>query len=513
MTIMIRSDDFLETHAKSAAIVICSLAVLFYSLLVWAFPVVHWYDAHIRLALRDRILLGHWLPLVQALTVLVSKFTHDLLVLRILLAVGAGCALFCMYVLARHLFSSGTALVAVALLAANMMFTALATVPYPEVLFVGLLLLTLYLLDAHPSGKHFLLGMLTLNLACLTRYEGWLLAGIFVVHIARETLWTKNWKKLIRTALLAGIAPLGWLMFGVSGSGSLLDRLKAVIAFEVMTDVEGIGGRFLSHLNWDYLRAFASNYWHLLNSQAGAGIVFLGAIGWLSAMFSPRHRAIHRLIFIFMILDWLLLALWQPWDFTNLRTAFIGEAFLLLYAAHGLRRSIHFVFQRAAKNIFQTASLSGWENRVVTFFTLLIAWDSASAAVGFVRTTSQEKDFANPAHVGNWLNKRLDVDDAVLSLTDDVFQPYALAAYTGFDYDAILDDRFDDREISDRLERAQAIYIVESYRMRDGLSQKESNLLKTLEDGTVGAQSFTIGSTRVWLVQHTGINTLKAIYK
>lgn len=513
MMSMIRSDDPLETHARSAAVGVCFLAVLFYSLLAWAFPVVHWYDAHIRLALRGQILLGHWLPLVQTLIALSSKFTHDLLVLRILLAVCAGCTLLCMYVLARRLFSSGTALAAVALLATNMMFTALATVPYPEVLFVGLLLLTLYLLDAHPSEKYFLAGMLTLNLACLTRYEGWLLAGIFVVHIARETSQTKNWKKLMQATLLASIAPLGWLMFGVSGSGSLLDRLTSVIAFEVMTDAEGIGGRFLSHLNWDYLRAFASNYWHLISWQAGAGIIFLGAIGWLSAMFSPRRRTVHWLIFIFMILDWLLLALWQPWDFTNLRTAFIGEVFLLLYAAHGLQRLVHFVFQRAINNVFQTPVLPGWENRIVTFFTLLIAWNSASSAVGFVRATSQEKDFSDPAHVGNWLNKRLGVDDAVLSLTDDVFQPYALAAYTGFDYDAILDDRFDDQQISGRLEHAQAIYVVASYRIRDGLSLKESNLLKTLEDGTIRAQSFTVGSTRVWLVQHTGINALKAIYR
>jgi len=112
-------------------------------MLTWTFPAVYWYDAYIRLALRDQILLGHWLPLIQILIVLVSKFTDDLLVLRTLLAVMAGCVLLYTFIFARHIFSSWTAFIATILLATNLMFVALATVPYPEILFIGLLLLSL----------------------------------------------------------------------------------------------------------------------------------------------------------------------------------------------------------------------------------------------------------------------------------------------------------------------------------------------------------------------------------
>lgn len=508
---MIRRVSRTVIETDGAVVLVCCLAVGYYALLAWTFPVVYWYDAHIRLALRDQILLGHWLPLIQFLIVLVSKFTQNLFVFRMLLAVGAGCTLLCMYALARHLFSSGTALVAVTFLATTMMFTALATVPYPEILFVGFLLLALYLLNAHPSGGYFLAGMLALNLACLTRYEGWLLAGIFIIYTAWVSLGTGDWRKLFQVVLLAGIAPLGWLTFGVSGQGSLLDRLKSVVAFEVMTDVEGIGGRFLSHLNWDYLRAFTNNYWHLLDWQAGKWIVLLGMVGWILAMVSTRHRAIHLQIFTFMILDWLLLALWLPWDFTNLRTAFIGEIFLVLYAAHGLRGSLQFIFQRIRNGIFQNGSLPDWEEWVTGIATLLIAWHSTSTAVGFIRTTSQERDFSDPARVGIWMNERFETGDAILSLTDDVFQPYALATYTGLGYDAILDDRFDDRQLSDRLSQAGSIYIVESYRELNGLSLKEMNILRALEDGTISARSFVIGSTRVWLVQKDQTDAWEAI--
>jgi len=508
---MIPRENFLRISVNTVAVIVCCLMAVLYSLLAWTFPVVHWYDAHIRLALRDQVLLGHWLPLIQLLIVLVSKFTHDLFVLRVLLAIIAGCTLLCMFIFARHLFSSGTALVAMILLATNMMFTALATVPYPEIVFVGLLLSAFYLLDDPPSDRHFFIGIVALNLACLTRYEGWLLAGIFIVNTARETLQTKNWRKFIQATLLASIVPLGWLLFGISASGGLLDRLKAIIAFEIMTDVESIGGRFLSHLNWDYLRAFANNYWHLLNWQAGPWIIFLGGLGWLLALLSAKCRTIHWLIFMFVILDWLLLALWQPWDFTNLRTAFIGEVFLILYAAHGLGQLIHFVFQKV-NDALQNKSLSNWENWVLGASVCLMTFNSAASAVGFVAVTSQENDFASPAYAGDWLNDRLNVDDAILALTDDVFQPYALATYTGLGYDTILDDRFDDQQISNRLSNVQLIYIIESYRSRDGLSAKELNLLKALEDGMINTRLFTVGLTRIWLIPKNEIDKLKAIY-
>ena len=496
---------------NAAAVIVCCLATVLYSLLAWTFPVVHWYDAHIRLALRDQVLLGHWLPLIQLLIVLVSKFTHDLLVLRILLAIIAGCALFSMFMLARHLFSLGTALVAMIFLATNIMFTALATVPYPEIVFVGLLLSAFYLLNDPPSDKYFFMGIVALNLACLTRYEGWLLAGIYIVNTARETLQTKNWMKFIQVTLLTSIMPLGWLIFGISAAGGLLDRLKAIIAFEIMTDVESIGGQFVSHLNWDYLRAFANNYWHLLSWQAGPWIIFLGGLGWLLVLLSAKRRTIHWSIFIFVILDWLLLALWQPWDFTNLRTAFIGEVFLILYAAHGLEQLIHFVFQRVNEAL-QNKNSSNWENWILGAAVCLIALNSASSAVNFVEVTSHEKDFSGPAYVGNWLHKRLNVDNAILALTDDVFQPYALATYTGLGYDTILDDRFDDQQISNQLSNAQLIYIVESYRNRNGLSAKELNLLKTLEAGTINTQLYTVGPTRIWLIPKNEIDKLKTIY-
>jgi len=508
---MIRRNNHLWLNSNPVAIVICCLAIVFYSMLASNFPVVYWYDSHIRLALRNQILLGHWLPIIQLLIVLVSKFTDDLLVLRILLAIIAGCGLLCMYVFSRRVFSSGTALVATIFLATNMMFTALATVPYPEVLFIGLLFITLKLLDGPTSGNYFYLGILALNIACLTRYEGWLLAVVLVVEAMWNSLQTKNWKSFFQTTLLISIAPLAWLIFGISGYGNILDRLKAIIAFEIMTDTESLGSRFLAHLNLDYLKAFASNYYHLLTWQAGLGIILLGMFGWLQAVQFTEHRTIHWRILAFVILDWLLLAFWQPWNFTNLRTAFIGLVFLVLYAAHGLQQLTHLVLQWFVK-VLRNGRLVDWQNWFMTALTFVVVYNSILSAIEFVKQTSQENDFSRPAQIARWIKPHLGVDDAILILTDDVFQPYALATYIGLPYDTILDDRFDSQQIYSHLVSAQFVYVIELYRERDGLSNREIDFLQRLEDGTIRTQFFPVGPNRIWRISTDELDMLKAVY-
>ena len=62
----------------------------FYEILIYLYPSVYWYDAHVRLGLRDQILLGHWLPLLQAVIVFISNISLDLVVLRSFFSHGRG---------------------------------------------------------------------------------------------------------------------------------------------------------------------------------------------------------------------------------------------------------------------------------------------------------------------------------------------------------------------------------------------------------------------------------------
>ncbi len=356
------------TRPTMLAILIGLAAFVFYETLILVYPVVYWGDPHIRLALRDQILLGQWLPLLQILIVVVSKFSPSLLVIRSLLALIATGTLVAMASLGSRLFSPAAGLIAATFLAANMIFVALAIVPYTEVLFLGLLLVALELMDNPPWTPRFILGVLAFNLACLTRYEGWLLIPILVVETAWSAVRAANWKSLpfdtLRVACLCSIAPLIWFLIGIQEVGGLLERIQAIFAFETETATASLGSRFLSSFNPDYLRAFAVNFFQLLNWQAGSGIIILGLTGCLLAFFLARRRALHGRILAFAVADLSLLAFWQPQNLSSLRTAFIVEVFLVLYAAFGLEQLIRILFEKLVA-LTGKSRMPAWQGRVL----------------------------------------------------------------------------------------------------------------------------------------------------
>lgn len=311
---------------------VAAAAFALYAYLAWRNPAVYWYDSTDRLALRDRLLVGHWLPLVQAVIFLISRATRDLLVVRLVLAAIAALSIVAMDCLATRLFRAQTGPVSAVLLASNVLFVALAIVPYPDVLFVGLMLTALYHLSLAPSRNHVLLGMLALNPACLTRYEGWILAGLIAMaaalRFARQLAWSEM-RRFAATEALTALAPVAWLILGVNTSGGLLSSLATVVGFE---QDRLNTAPFLPMIDPGYVRQFATNFLHLLTWQLGVPLIAAGLLGWLLAVRRGRNRSVHILIAVFCLLDLALLALWRPWPFDNLRQTFIVLVFLILYA-------------------------------------------------------------------------------------------------------------------------------------------------------------------------------------
>jgi hypothetical protein len=487
--------DLAENPPFMAALIICTVFFSFCMWLALNHPVFYWVDAHIRLAYRNQILIGYWPPLLQILIFAAWKFGKSLLVIRGLLSLVAATALLSVYRLTSRLFESMTGLIAMVLLAINMMFVAMSTVPYPEILFVGLVLLALDLLDNPLSSRSVYLGALALNLACLTRYEGWLLAAILIAEAAMRSLQSKDWKRFIGRALQCSVAPLGWLIFVVSKPGGWIARLNAVAIF---TSGRSITGQFISRFNAVDIRDFTANYFHMLNSQAGIGIVMLGIIGWLAALLFDKRRAPHLRILTFLIFDWLLIAFWSPWDLSNLRQVFIVEIFLVLYAAHGLRQ-LTLVCLKWLGIFAQKTGATRWQPWITGILTLSIAFSSIPTAVKFVADSSHEPGFYIPSQVGAWLNAHMAQNDGVLLLSDNPFRPYALAAYTDYPLDVILDDLFDKEYIQSHLISANRVLIVELYDSSSGLSETESALLNKLESGKISAQDFAVSTTHVWI--------------
>jgi len=60
-------------------------------------PIIFWHDPYTRLAYRDQISVGPWLPLTQFVIFAVTRFTGDLTILRIVFALIAASAVISAY--------------------------------------------------------------------------------------------------------------------------------------------------------------------------------------------------------------------------------------------------------------------------------------------------------------------------------------------------------------------------------------------------------------------------------
>ncbi len=488
------------------AVLLCLLFFLFYIFLAVNYPVAYWIDAHLRLAQRDHIFIGYWLPTIQVLVYTAAKPADSLLLLRIILSLISATVLFCAYYLANRLFptSSVAGILALVLLGANLMYTALATVPYPEVLFIGFMFLALICLEDPQNQRLFYLAALSLNLACLTRYEGWLLAGILVSEEVMRYVKSKSLRGFIPMAgrlVLFSFAPLVWVVFVVIEPGGLVGRLDGILNFTTGLTSATLTDRFFTRLNFEYISAFTNNFFHLLNWQLGKGIMVFGLIGMMVALQPSIKRFLHIRILGFLMLDLLLIAFWGPWDFTNLRQTFILNVFLIFYAAYGLEQSIKFIFQATTAVLERSRSSITLQLNSVSFAVIIFVISIyVPSSIEFVDKTSHEVKFFVPAENGSWLNSHLSANDAILVLSDDPFQIHALAAYIPVPLDSILDDRFDDQLQISRLNTTNQTYVVSLYGSKEGLSAGEANLLAHLENGTIPAFSHEVAGRKIWVL-------------
>ena len=492
-------------------LVLCVIVFAFYQLLIYANPAVYWYDSHIRLALRDQILVGHWLPLFQALILVFSKFKLELTALRSIFSVLSIGSLVALYLLGRRLFSPTVGVVAFVFLSINTIFAALATVFYPDVLFVGLSLLAFYFLDQQDTPRHFYLGMAALNLACLTRYEGWLLTALFIGETALRSFsaldWTAASRQTAKTIVLCSLAPMGWIAFGFPESGGLFERLKTIAAFESLTSTSLLGEHIFTRLNLAYLGEFSHEYFHILKWQIHPEFILLGGLGFLLALVNSSIRPTHWRILIFLVLDFALWAISQQRGFGNLRQTFLLQAYLVLYASYGLLEGVSQLCRRLFP-LMKIADPSKWTKWLTLAAVIVLSARLVPPTTKFIHGSSREADFFRPYLIGAWLNVRLEKEDALLIVDDTDFFAYALAAYAQYPLKSILDDRLDPHIIRENLKEAQRVYVIELYNSRDDLSPTEIRILEDLENGHIQAKRFAFGTANVWYAPATQIEYL-----
>ena len=167
------------------------VAFLFRLALLILFPVPCGNDAAGRLYFRDTLWIGHWLPLTQALVYVGFAATQSVVFVRlvfiIITSLSAVAFTFYLQLFATH----RAALIGGLLFAANPLLVFLSLMPYQEVMFIGLLLGGLaFFHKADVEGEHswnYLVGSFLYGLACLTRYEAWLiLPALFIANVWRS---------------------------------------------------------------------------------------------------------------------------------------------------------------------------------------------------------------------------------------------------------------------------------------------------------------------------------------
>jgi len=246
--------------------------------LIHVHPAIYGGDAVARIMNADRVLLAYQLPLLQLLIYLVNRVSSDPLLIRYLMSTIGALAGAGFYLFSDTLLDRPAARLASLFFVLNPFLLVHSIVPYQEILMLLLLCLGLYCMlrpdrSSCPSGRalarHSMKrsvppwtngdlrevheiedpkklpltpsfskegklhsqssigwASLFLGLACLTRYEAWVItaaAGLYYVRLQLSAHSSSGyWRSLAKTTALFGWSPLLWILLhrGVSPQGT-----------------------------------------------------------------------------------------------------------------------------------------------------------------------------------------------------------------------------------------------------------------------------------------------------
>ncbi len=292
--------------------------------LVLRYPLLYDVDAYGRWLSRDHPFSAPWVPLFQVVIYLLTRFADSILAVRLLSACFGATASLAFWLLLRRAFGASVAYLGGLLLALNPLFVTFSIVPYQEGLFLTLGFLALWLALA-PGKIPWLWLTLTLALAGLTRYEGWLLSlFIWLLFLwrrqhagaraagenveaqprqapAAEGAGALTWRFAAGSALALAWAPLLWIAVNRNVSPDSIQTLSPTLDPRSLLATLGA--------EW--------SAWQLDLSFAG-GALALGGLLWLGWM-ARRGNELAWLLLAFLVGDVLVVAFLRPFSPDNLR--------------------------------------------------------------------------------------------------------------------------------------------------------------------------------------------------
>ncbi len=456
--------------------------------LIWRYPVVFWDDAYTRLAYRDQLLVGRWLPAIQLLVFLTGKLPAGLVILRVLLAGIAAVGVLAVYRYTAGVFDPATGLLASDLLATHTLYIALATVPYREVLIVTLCFLILYYLERAENPRSRAAAYALILLLSLTREDAWLFVPVFILLEAGRGFKTAGPAGAVRTGLPAVIilcpVPLLWFLFGpieiLEHEGNFLDRVLS-------GQVAALLASLLDHAWW----------------RTRVDLLLFGGLGAVAALRDTalRRHPLQVLTLAALQLSFLIVA--GIWREENLRMTFLPVTLLIPFAARGylLAAGRAVAVIRLGLPALQRSRLpaGGLLALAAAGFAALVY-----AGVAFVAGASHapvyqagyaaSAAFAGQAYTG------------VLVLTDAPVGPYVFASFTDVPLEAIfeigpttLDHGLGDLS-AEGLAAVGVSHVVGVYGDSGGLSPEEFALIEALESGDLPNVMIQTWGPPIWQI-------------
>jgi hypothetical protein len=446
-------------------------SLAFYAILIREHPPIYWGDGHGRVAERAHVLVGRWLPLLQFIVFAVGKLTGRLEPLRFVLATIAAFTVGSAVRLGSSLATRATGIAFGALLATNLLFVALAIVPYQEVLFAGLVFTGLALERRAPPGQAWLAAV-ALNLACLTRYEGWILVGALAGAELISGMAHGGPARGIRAAAACaarnGGTAIGWVVLlavsrgGWRVSGSLMHARKGP---------------------WETVPEYVRQCGWQLNSRP---LLAAAAVGMVVSFARAGERRRHAVVLGFVLASAVFILVDQPYSIGNLRQTFLPVTFALLYASIGFELLV-----RTSLSWLPLAARRTVPAAVLGVIVGVLSVKSAKGAARFVAASADE--FRGDYVVGRWLEllpsgEKARAHVALIDPGDP--DTTAIALYAGIPEARIV--------TASASLPAGTTHVVHIDRPGAAPSSDARRLIERLDDGTVPATATHLESAVVW---------------
>ncbi len=184
--------------------------------LIQLHPAVYGGDALVRLMNADRVLIAYQLPLLQLLIYLTNLVSKDPLIVRYLMSILGATAGAVFYLFSTTWLERPVARLASLFFIFSPFLLVHSIVPYQEILMVLTLCSGLYFLLRPDLRRSIWWTSFSLGLACLTRYESWVITLVAGVYYAGRRLASRSafnyLSVLFRTTAWFGWAPLLWIL-------------------------------------------------------------------------------------------------------------------------------------------------------------------------------------------------------------------------------------------------------------------------------------------------------------